>query len=430
MKLLWFSHVVPFPPRGGNLQRSFNLLRQVARKYEASLVAFNLLGETPAQLHAYEAELRKYCARVEFWELPYRWRSARWWAELAMSPLFEEPFVPRSFWSRGLAARWARTLEEHRGALVHFDAIDLGLYASAADGFRKVLNHHNCESAMARRRAEAEPHAAKKALLSLQADKLERLEKKLCHRFDANTVVSASDGELLGAINPRAHIHVVENGVDIQFFNPSGSAPEPGSVVFTGSLDWYPNVSGLQFFAREVWPLIRSQRPDARLYLAGKNPPASLLALAESDPQIRVIASPDDIRPWLDRGAVFICPILDGGGTRLKILDAMAMAKPIVSTTIGCEGLEVTHGENILVADAPQDFADRVLSLLGDSGERKRLGAGGRALVERRYSWEKIAVELDRAYRHALDEGARAGDRVDEPETAALASPRVTSHQG
>src|ERR1700730_2720201 len=148
MKLVWFSHFVPFPPRGGNLQRSFNLIRQMSKSYEITLVAFNFLGEPPQQLRSYTEEMKHYCESVEIWELPSPWRGARWWAELLWSPLFGAPFSCRVLFSPENFARWKRILREHPGALLHFDSIDLGLYAGATNGFRKVLNHHNCESAM------------------------------------------------------------------------------------------------------------------------------------------------------------------------------------------------------------------------------------------------------------------------------------------
>ncbi len=405
MRLLWFSHFVPFPPRGGNLQRSFNLIRQMSNSHEISLVALNFLGEPPQQLLEYSSELKKYCESVEIWELPHTWRGVRWWAELLWSPLFRDPFSCRALCSRLLLSRWEHKLASHTGALLHVDSIDLVLFSGATNGFRKVLNHHNCESAMAYRRAQREPNPLKKAYLRLQAQKLADLERSMCANFDVNTVVSEQDLHLLRANHPRAHIHIVENGVDTSYFIPGSAQEEPRRLIFSGSLDWQPNLSAIRFLVREVWPYIKARYPDARLYLAGKNPPASVLRWAAHDSNIVVVANPDDMRPLLARAAVYVCPILEGGGTRLKILDAMAMAKPVVSTTIGCEGLRVKHGENILVADAPQEFADNVIQLLENKELRHQLGNAGRSLVEREYSWERIGQQLEKAYRCALQPG-------------------------
>jgi hypothetical protein len=221
VKLVWFSHFVPYPPKGGNLQRSYNLIRQASRSYQITLVALNLLGESPKRLRSHTGELKKYCDRVEIWNLPYRWRGLRWQLEALTSPFFQDPFSCRALYSKALCSRWEQLLREHPGALLHFDSIDLALYASPAKGFRKVLNHHNCESAMAMRRAHQESNPLKKAFLSLQARKLAREEKSICAEFDSNLVVSEQDGALLRANQPSTHTHVVENGVDTGYFQPS-----------------------------------------------------------------------------------------------------------------------------------------------------------------------------------------------------------------
>ena len=399
MKLLWFSHFVPFPPRGGSSQRSFNLIRHVSKSYEISLVAFNLQGLDQGTLAEYTTELKKYCANVEIWELPRRWRSWRWWAELTWSPLYRAPYGARSFWSPLLAARWQHTLARYQGVLVHFDSIDLGLFAGAAADFRKVLNHHTCESAMAYRRAEKESNPLKKAYLWHQARKLERLEQEICHQFDVNLAVSELDAQLLLSRDPRAHFHLVENGTDTSYYEPAAGSEEPRSLIFAGSLGWYPNVSAVQFFVREIWPSIKQQCPGAHFCVAGQRPSESLLQWLMEDPDIVVVPSPEDIRPWIARAALFVCPMLDGGGTKLKILDAMAMGKPVVSTSIGCEGLAVSPGKNILVADTPEDFATAVHNLLEDPVTRQRLAAAGRKLVEDQYSWDVIGSHLEGAYR-------------------------------
>jgi glycosyltransferase involved in cell wall biosynthesis len=416
MKVLWFSHILPFPPRGGNLQRSFNLIREMSKSCEISLVAFNAQGERADRVATYAAELSKYCGQVEIWELPFPRRRARWWGKLALSPLYDDPFTSRELWSRELEARWRRLLDRHAGSLLHMDSLDLGMFARSLDGFRKVLNHHNCESAMAERRAHRETNPLKRAYLRLHAGKLADLERRLCHQFEVNTVVSELDGQTLRARNPRAHVHVVENGTDTHFFAPGGEAEEPRSLIFAGSLDWYPNLSAIRFFLREVWPLLRQQDPGVHLTLAGQKPPAWLTRLAASNPSLRLVPNPEDIRPWVRRAAVFVCPIRDGGGTRLKILDAMALGKAVVSTSIGCEGLRVKDGENILVADTPHDFAQAVRSVLENEDLRRRVEAAARTLVEAEYSWERIAAHLAQAYRCAAGghcEGRSARETVD-----------------
>lgn len=402
MKLLWLSHFIPYPPRGGSFQRSFNLIRQISKSYETFLVALNLQGETSERAKEYATELKKYCAEVEFWNLPYAWKGARWWAELALSPLYRQPYGSTALRSPKLAAQWQRTLARHPGALVHFDSLDLSLFVPPTEGFKKVLNHHNCESAMTFRRAEKEPNLLKKYYLRSQARKLARLEGETCHRFDVNVTVSELDAQILSSRDARAHFHVVENGTDTSYFIPSPEKPEPKSLIFAGSFNWYPNISAVEFFERTIWPRIKSRCPDVRLYLAGQRPPKSVLMLAEHDPQIRVVADPPDMRPWVARASVFVCPVIDGGGTRLKILDAMAMGKAVVSTRVGAEGLEVKDEESILLADDPDGFADATLRVLESESLRNSLGGEGRKVVEQNYSWDILGERLRQAYQCAL----------------------------
>lgn len=405
MKLIWFSHFVPFPPRGGNLQRSFNLIRQASHSYEIHLIALNPQGEPPQQLRGFETELKQYCESVDICDLPFPWRGGRWWAEAMWSPLFSAPFSCRALFSKAILARWERLLSAHPAALLHFDSIDLALYADAAKDFRKVLNHHNCESAMTYRQAVNEKNPIQKKYMQLQAARLASAERSLCASFDVNIVVSEQDGQLLQGIQPKGHYHVVENGVDIHHFVPVTTEAEAHSVIFTGWLGWGPNVSAMNFLVQKVWPRVKEKFPDARLYLAGRNPPEHVLRWPKEDSSITVVPNPADMRPWLARAAVCVCPILEGGGTRLKILDAMAMGKPVVSTTIGCEGLRVTDGENMLVADAPQEFVDKLNLLLTNEELRNKLGRAARTLMEDEYSWEGIGHQLEQAYRCALEPG-------------------------
>ncbi len=399
MKLIWFSHFLPYPPIGGATQRSYHLIRQAAQRYQLILV---LLNPFPGQGNDQEAvrTFRQWCTEVHFWPTPFRWKGARWWAGLAASVFDPVPFNCRALWSPALESRWRQLLDEHPDALVHFDSSDLALYFPVACGRRAVLNHHNCESAMALRRAELEPNLLKKAYLSLYAERLAKLEARWCGRFAANLVVSERDGQLLRRNCPEAHIHVVANGTDTEYFTPPATEPERGTAIFAASFGWYPNLSAARYL-QEIWPLVEREWPGARLYLAGKDPPKFLYAWAQRNPNITVVANPPDIRPWVARAAVFICPIRDGGGTRLKILDAMAQGKAVVSTAIGCEGLEVTHDENILIADDAESLAAAVVHLFRDDDLRQRLARAGRELVENRYSWQKIGEDLESAYQCA-----------------------------
>ncbi|MBI4167037.1 MAG: glycosyltransferase [Acidobacteria bacterium] len=402
------SHFLPFPPRGGAHQRSFNLLRQIGRSHQVSLVALNRLWQSPDQLECARREFSLFCAEVSFWDPPFPWRGTRWWGRLALSPFDRYPYGSRATWCPKLAAAWKSILQRLQPDLVHFDASDVGMFIPAASDFRKVLNHHNCESAMAFRRARNELNPVRKAYLWHQARKLRRLEAQVCHQCHVNLAVSELDAQLIRSVDPQAHVHLVENGTDTAYFTPTPLEGEAHSLIFAGSLRWYPNISAVSYLVREIWPLIKHQEPAARLYVAGQFPSEKMVGWLKGHRDIEVVASPEDIRPWVARAAVFVCPVLDGGGTRIKILDAMAMGKAVVSTSIGCEGLAVKHGENILIGDSPAEFADEVVRTLRSPFLRKHIENNGRSLVEKRYSWEVVGARLEQAYECALDRGACA----------------------
>ena len=334
------------------------------------------------------------------------WKGARWKAELIRSTASRVPFTCRPLYSKRLGHRWEEMLARHPDALIHIDAIDLALFAESTNGFRRVLNHHNCESQLLRRRAAQETNPLKENYLRLEARKLAGWERDLSGRFDVNIVVCEEDRQRLLAVNSNAHFHVVENGVDTDYFRPIDVPEEPDSLIFTGSLDWQPNVSAIHFFVREAWPIVRRGFPEAKLVIAGKFPAESILRLARQDSSIAVFPTPEDMRPLLARASVYVCPILEGGGTRLKILDAMAMGKPVVSTGVGCEGLLTMPGESILVADAPEELSECILGLLGNEDRRRQMGESARKLAEQVYDWEKIGDQLMQAYQCALVPGA------------------------
>jgi glycosyltransferase involved in cell wall biosynthesis len=195
---------------------------------------------------------------------------------------------------------------------------------------------------------------------------------------------------------------VVPTGVDVEYFRPLDDEIE-NTLVFTGSMDWLPNEDGICYFAQEILPKIRREIPNVKLNIVGRKPSARLQALARGDVNhIHLTGWVDDIRPHLGQGAVCVVPLRIGSGTRLKIFEAMAMAKAVVSTTIGAEGLPVQHGSEILLADTPDAFAESVVILLRDNARRKTLGRAARELVESKYSWASVARQFALALEKAL----------------------------
>jgi glycosyltransferase involved in cell wall biosynthesis len=399
MKTIWLSHILPYPPRGGAAQRAYFLLRALSARAEIHLVAFNTLGADRNQLHEAREEMRKHCSTVEFWPPAFRRSRTRMMWELGTAPFRSEPLGCRPFSAPRLAARWKDYLAGHLGAVLHCDTLDLAPLLAAANGTPRVLTHHNCESHLASRRAAAARHPLRRFYLQQESNRLAGLERSLCGSCEVNVVVSAADAQRLAQVNPRAHVHVVDNGVD-EISHPESAAGEadPPEVLFAGLLDWEPNITAVEFFLGQIWPRIHRAVPQAVFRIAGRNPAESLQRVAAKAPNVTVVPNPPEMRGWFERAAVFVCPLLAGGGTRIKILEAMAAKTAVVSTTVGYEGLELASGQHLLAADEPEAFADAVVRLLDDRGMRQRLAAAGQAKVAERYRWQHSAERLWEAW--------------------------------
>jgi glycosyltransferase involved in cell wall biosynthesis len=257
-----------------------------------------------------------------------------------------------------------------------------------------VLFEHNVEHLIWRRLAAAEPWGPRKAALELEWRKLRRYEARACAAADLTLAVSEKDRAALAANAPSARVRAIPTGVDTSYFAPNGHHESPAHLVFTGSMNWYPNEDGVLHFIDEILPLIRREEPAAGLTVVGRDPSPRIREEA-ARAGVRVTGVVDDVRPYVAEGAVYVVPLRLGGGTRLKIFEALAMGKAVVSTTVGAEGLALVPGEHLLVADEPASFARAVVSLLRDAGRRHALGAAGRQLVAEKYGWAQVAREFE-----------------------------------
>jgi polysaccharide biosynthesis protein PslH len=264
---------------------------------------------------------------------------------------------------------------------------------------RRVLDQHNIEFDLVRQMAAAAQTLERRVYNTVNWPKVRREEMVAWRDFDGVTFTSGADEARARALVPSIRSEVVPNAVDVRFFRPSPAMPPPDgrTVLFFGAIDYFPNTDGIQFFLREIWPTVAERHPDARLKIVGLRPPPDILA--RRGPRIEVTGVVDDLRPHLSQAEVIIAPLRVGGGTRFKILEALSMAKPIVSTRIGAEGIDVVHGESILLADDPGEFAACIGRLLDDPSLGLALGAKGRALVEERYSWDAATARLEAFFR-------------------------------
>jgi glycosyltransferase involved in cell wall biosynthesis len=409
VRILLLAPYPPYPPRGGGALRIYNLLRGLAARHEVSLLSFAPSPEAVAGL----APLREICAVSTVIGPPRRSLATRAATTLS-SPL---PDMALRNADPAYAAALSRTLASQRFDVVQAESIEMAGYALRARAFAPpgaaplvALDQFNAEYLLQRRAALTDlrrglglrPRALVGGAYSLvQWAKLAAYERGLLRAFDRVLVVSAEDRAALRRIAPASEPRVVPNGVDAAHYAPGAVAaqPFPGpAIVFTGTLDYRPNIDAVQWFVREVLPIIRAGRPDARFVLVGRAATPALRALHDGA-AVEVVGEVADVRPYIAGAAVYAVPMRIGGGSRLKLLEALAAGAPVVSTSMGAEGVEgLAHERQLLIADRPAAFAAAALRLIADPALGRRLGAAGRALAVARYDWSAIIPRLEAAY--------------------------------
>ena len=404
LRVLWISHLLPWPPKGGLLQRSYNLLREVAKRHRVTLAALNqrALLPTPNAVREAVGALKDLCDEVHVCELPANQSRLVWAAVVAAGAVHPQPYDVLWLRSSAMHETLANLGATRSFDLIHLDTIGLYPYASRIAGTPAVLNHHNVESDMMALRAERETRAMLRWYFGRQAKKLATLEREAAPRVKVNLVVSELDAQRLRRISPRCAAEVVSNGVDVDYFRPNPRTRPPArSAVFIGGMNWYPNRDAMCFFVRQIWPRLLASDPSWKASIVGQTPPAEILAAAVPG-KLQVPGFVEDARPWFDSASIYVCPITTGGGTRLKILDALAMAKPLVATKFAVEGLGLEEGEHYLGAETADEFVARLQCLAADPGLRERLSRNARHLAVERFSWASIGNRLDVAYRDAV----------------------------
>jgi glycosyltransferase involved in cell wall biosynthesis len=405
MNILWLSHFLPYPPKGGALQRSHYLLREAARRHRVSLVALNQRAvlASPEAVEEATRELGGIVSDLTWFENPADRSRLRRGLTATLSYFRSAPYDVNWLRSAALRHHLRERAKRDRFDLIHVDTLGLLPYARELAGVPVVLNHHNVESQLMERRAEREPHPLKRHYFRRETEKLNRLERQACAGVALNLVVSELDGERLSSLSPGARIRVVSNGVDTEYFRADPrTVQRPRSLVFAGGMNWYPNRDAVLFFLSEIWPRLIAEDASRSVTIIGRDPPPALLEAAH-DSRVRVPGFVDDVRPWMNEAAIYICPIRDGGGTRLKVLDALAMAKPIVATGLAVEGLDLREGAHYLRAETPAEFVKQIRRLESDASLAPTLSSAGRALIEERYAWPVVGLSLEAAYRAARD---------------------------
>jgi polysaccharide biosynthesis protein PslH len=402
MKILWVKSDFLHPADRGGQIRTLEMLKCLHPRHEIHYVAFDD-GKNPEGLE----RSPEYCSRA--YPVPHSvppHRSLRFMGQLCQGLVSSLPVAVDRYTSARMRRRIEELLEQQKFDTLVCDFLFPAL--NIPDVSRSVLFQHNVESIIWRRHVEYANNPVKKAYFKLQARRMHAFERAICRCAGHIVAVSETDRETMHRSFGVARISCINTGVDIAYFRPPclAEAKENSVVadlIFTGSMDWLPNIDAAQFFVAEVLPSIRKERPHCRLIIAGRRPISAVEELANRDSGIVVTGTVPDVRPYLWGSSVSIVPLRIGGGTRLKIFEAMAAKVPVVSTSVGAEGLPLKDGKDVAIADSPELFARCCLDLLADADLRRQRAKLAWELVSSRFSWEAVSREFE----SALEAGPR-----------------------
>lgn len=398
-RLLVLSHRLPFPPHNGAAIRSWHLFRELANDFDITALCFDRTD--PALVAMPVAERVRgldFCRRVDVFPIEQQHSRRRLVADHLESIASGLPYVHAMHRSARFETALQRELATGRFDLVHVDSLDLIRLLPHLAGLQVVCNHHNAESTLLKRRAGRE-RGPRSWYIRHQAALLARSERQVLARFRLNLVVSNEDRDLLRNLAPDARFEVLPNGVDTSFFQPL-NYPTRAGAVFVGGTTWYPNRDGLEWYADTIHPCMHRHGVHDPVTWVGRILDEERRLFRREG--LHFTGYVDDIRPHVLGAGCFIAPLRVGGGTRLKLLDAWAMGMPVVATRAAAEGLNWRDGENMLVADGPEEFAGAVARVLSDKALAARLGAAGRAEVEANYSWSTVGGRLRTLYQGLL----------------------------
>ena len=401
MRILLLTPQRPYPPHQGTTLRNFNLIKELAKRHRVCVLTFLEPQQNPGD----PGPLAELCEWVETIPAPRRSIGLR----LRQMITARRPDMSLRLWSAALNERLIERFQEQPFDIVEIEGIEMAPYLPTLETIRPrpliIYDAHNAEWVLQKRAFLADIKNPTRWLAAayswIQWRRLRRYEAQLLGRVDHTIAMSAPDLVALRDLAPEAPITVVSNGVDLATYGQFKGELKRYDLLFTGKMDFRPNIDAVLWFGRQVLPLIQAKRPQTTLAIVGQNPHARLNVLRHS-PGVTITGYVDDIRPYLAGAMVYVAPLRVGGGTRLKLLEAMAMGKAIVSTSVGAEGFPIVNGQEMILADEPEAFAQEVLDLLENPGRRIQLALTGKAFVQANYGWDALIPQLEKIYQAEL----------------------------
>ena len=396
MKILYLSPTVPYPLTDGGRIRVFNLLKQIAQNKDVTLLAL----ETQPTDGESIAHIQDLGIKVHL--VPNSSTLSRVSLSTLFSAFFKrQPITVARYNVTAYRQKLRELLSTETFDLVHYEMFHTAHLYTETD-LPRVLSQQNVDSAIWRRLKSETSNLFYKCAYWTQQLAFERYERVISPKFDAVTCTSDIDAAVFQQHCAEDIVEVIPNGVDVTHYRPDFASKGTAHLIYIGSMDWYPNEDAVSFFAEEVLPQIQNSVPDVKFSIVGGNPSARVQKLADREGVV-VTGRVHEIKPYFAEATVFVVPLRIGSGTRLKILEALAMGKAVVSTTVGAEGLDLRDGEEIFIADEPKAFAEAVTQLLTDSSLRQKIGENGRARVEQDYDWRNIGKKLLAVYESVIN---------------------------
>ena len=403
MRILYLSQLVPYPPDSGPKVRQYYTLRFLAKRHEVTLVAFSRPDDPPDAVE----RLKGFCTAVH--TVPMIRSRARDILSLIGSWLSGQSFIIRRDTVPQMNALVQREIASGGYDIIHADQLWMAQYGllGAGSGARLVLDEHNACFQIFQRLAQGEKNPLKRLVLEREWKALKRYEAQACACFDRLVTVTEEDRVILeelvqgagGAAGGSPVFATIPICVDTASILPVTPQDNSQDVLLLGTMFWPPNIEGALWFARQVWLRVRQRLPQATFTLVGKNPPEAVRALQSEGTGIRITGYVPDPLPYLERAAAFVVPLFSAGGMRVKIVDGWRWGLPVVSTSIGAEGIRYTDGENILIRDDAEGFAEAIIRLLQDQEMNRKLRQNGRRWVEEKYDWERVYPAWEEVYR-------------------------------
>jgi len=409
MRILWLKTELLHPVDKGGRIRTYQMLKELKKHHQITYLTLDEMGDNPIP----HEQANEYCHELIC--VPHRTHgkfTAQFYGELALNFVSPLPYFLRKYRSPAMARMIKTVLSEQRPDLLVCDFLHPSVNMPDAIPCPSVLFQHNVEAMIWQRHYQEQTNPLKKAYLFNQWKKTQRCEQAACRRFDRVVAVSVDDAETMKRQYALGSVSDIPTGVDTEYFRRSPAASsDPHRLVFTGSMDWLPNEDGMAYFIEQILPRIRQVLPDVSVTIVGRSPSLRLLQLSQTDSGIRITGRVEDVRPYMEQAGAYIVPIRIGGGTRLKVYEAMAMEMPVVSTRVGAEGLPVLDGKDVLFADTPKDFASAVIRVLTDSHLARALGAHAGATVRERYGWGNVAIQFSLICQDVLRNWRRQNDK-------------------